>query len=93
VAHGQADPQAELVAAPAPAARQLREPIAYLDRRFDGDALVVIEPARVIEEAISPSPAKCSTVPPLRTTISPTAAWYSRSTLSTSSGSADSANA
>ena len=46
-----------------------------------------------LKKTISPSPAKCSTVPPLATASAPTAAWYCRSTPSTSSGSAFSANA
>ena len=46
-----------------------------------------------LNRIITPSPAKCSTVPSCASTMRPSTAWYSRSTPITSSGSAVSENA
>ena len=91
---GDPDPQAQVVAAPMPAFGEGGEPHpAWRAPRGWRRSWWSGLGTGSLKKTISPSPAKCSTVPPWATTSSPTMPWYSRSTPSTSSGSAVSAKA
>jgi hypothetical protein len=85
-------PKTELVAALPPAVRELSDALPHGEREPGRLELVLGQGNGVVEEHHEPVACKVLQRPPKARTSSPAAAWYSRTTSMSSSGSADSAN-